>query len=226
MKIRKLSKKDVNLILELEEQSWPPHLQADEQTIRGRFQDEHIMLGVEVEKKLVAMLSFRYVAYLPADEEGFVHFPKSFAEFSAGKSINPGEIEISAFVYNFEVHPDFRATTTAISLLRSGLETIRKDGCLNWFGDARSISYKGTERTDAREPKASYDPDVKICLDCYQKEGLFLIEEKDLATILQDPIVGFYAKTVGGEPIWIISNFLPEDKVAGGFRIIVWGEIK
>ncbi len=208
-----LGLKDIERIMHTERLSFIPAIQASEESVRLRLHLGHIMLGAEMAGKLIGKICFSYANFSPNDFEGF---PKTFQEFS--HQPRPERYN-TVFVYNLDVIPNYRGGKAASLLIRAMFERAKKDGCTYVVVDGRPSSYNGSV---AKEEQIRQNPELKAALDSYLAGGPFPTDE----ILLTDPTLAFYIRVAGGGKfLWIIPGFLPEDKPAGGIRIIGYKEI-
>lgn len=199
--------------MKLERNSWIPFLQADEKTILKRFDLGHIMLGAQEDSDLVGMISFSYSNFSPDD---YPSFPKTFREFSSQPILKNYN---TAFCYNLAILPDKRGYRYASLLIRAGWDKAKKDGCMYGVADGRCSSYNGSSEFEQEQIKQNTE--FKKIIDRYLKEGIFPQQKE----FLKDPTLAFYHRVTGCKFLWLIPNFLPEDKPAGGLRVISYKNI-
>ncbi len=209
--ITKLGKEHLESIIYLERNSWIPFAQADKETILKRFGLGHIMIGVLEDDELTGMISFSYSNFSPDDYE---KFPKGFGEFS---SQEPSENYNSAFIYNLSILPKERGRYYAQMLIREALETARNKGCEYAVADGRCPSYNGSSGFEQENVKQRIE--FKEAIDRYLGGGPFPEKEE----LLKDPTLAFYHRF--GEFLWIMPDFLPEDKPSGGIRVIIYKKL-
>jgi len=211
-RIIKLLKEDLELILDLEKNSWLPSAQANEKSILKRLDLGHTMLGLK-EDKLIGMVSFSYAQSSPND---YKNFPKTFNEFSTKKI---GENYNSGFFYNLAIHPEKRGGKYASFLIKEAIAYARNEGCIHLFADGRCPSYNGSNNFKQEKVKQSLE--FKKVIDRYVETNIFP-EQKEF---LNDFTLAFYHKLLGCKFLWIMPDFFPEDKPSGGFRVIFHKDI-
>ena len=208
-----LGLKDIKRIMQTERLSFIPAIQASEESVRLRLRLGHIMLGAEMAGRLVGKICFSYANFSPNDFEGF---PKTFQEFS--HQPRP-ERHNSVFVYNLDVIPSYRGDKASSLLLRTMFERVKKDGCAYLICDGRPSSYNGS---DAKEEQVRQNPDFKAAIDRFLAGGPFPTDKE----LMKDPTLALYIRVAGGAKfLWVIPDFLPEDKPAGGIRVIMYKEL-
>lgn len=207
------NKSDVNKLVELENKSWVPELQASRETILKRLELGHIMLCVPNSEgnKFIGKICFAYSNFSPRD---FNSFPKKFIHFA-----NPifTFFRNAAFIYDLDIDPEYRGGGKLASfLIKEAIRKAKKIGCKYVVGDGRCPSYNGSRRE-----KIKKSLDFRKEIDTYLKEVKFPAQND----FLLDPILAFYHRITGCNFLWIIPDFIPEDKASGGIRVILYKEI-
>ncbi len=211
LKIVELGLTDIERIVADEKASFPPFLQASRNTIRQRLDFGHIMLGAEIKGGLIGKVCFSYTDFSPTPKEDF---PKTFRQFSTQPRLAQYN---AAFVYNLNINPVFRGSCAVYALIQTLVKRVCGDGCKYIVFDARPSSYAGNS---CEQERVKFKPGVKALFDNYLLSGDFPTDGE----FCQDPTLAFYYR-LGGKFLWIMPNFLPEDRSAGGFRVIMHKEI-
>jgi len=129
----------------------------------------------------------------------------------------------AAFVYNLDVHPHYWGTLCARKLITAMLKRAKSDRCQYAVVDGRPSSYCGTDWE-----KVAQNPTVRAAIDRYLSGGDFPTDSE----LTRDPTLGFYRlvcmsnKVPERRFLWIIPNFLPEDKATNGLRVIGCVELR
>lgn len=198
---------DIDRLVELENKSWVPELQASRETILKRLKLGHIMLCGPNSggNKFIGKICFAYSNFSPSD---FNSFPKKFNQFA-----NPifTFFRNAAFIYDLDIDPEYRGGGKLASfLIKEAIRKAKKIGCKYVVGDGRCLLNNGSKREE-----------FKKTIDTYLKGGKFP-SQKDF---LLDPTLAFYHRITGCKFLWIIPDFIPEDKTSGGIRVILYKEI-
>lgn len=210
--IRELTLSDTDKILDLERKSWIPELQTDEESVKQRFELGHKMFGIEENGKLLGKICFSYSNFSPDDRN---QFPQTFQEFSHQPEVKDPN---AAFVYNLDIEPESRNSRYAIDLIKTMENTVRQAGCEYVVIDGRPSSYNGS---DSSYEQVKQKPKLKEAIDQYLEGGSFPTDKQ----LMEDSTLALYAR-LGGKFLWIMPNFVPEDKPAGGIRVIMSKELE
>lgn len=203
----------LKLLVELENNSWVPELQASRDTILKRLELGHIMLCVpdSERRKIIGKICFLYNNF---DPEKSYKFPKKFSEFSSMPKLN---FFNAAFVYDLDIEHNYRdGGKLARFLVHEAIKRAKKDGCKYIVGDGRCPSYNGSKIEGLKQNIC-----FKRAIDEYIEKEIFP-QQKDF---LLDPTLAFYHRVTGCKFLWIIPDFIPEDKASGGIRVILYKEI-
>jgi glyoxylase-like metal-dependent hydrolase (beta-lactamase superfamily II)/GNAT superfamily N-acetyltransferase len=206
-----LSESEVNIICELEKQTWIPELRASKETILKRLKLGHKMLAMGNRDKLSGMIAWRYDDF--SLKNGHDKFPQTFDTFSNQKSLLESEAE-SAFIYNLGVRTSVREQGVGSALLQWAFEKIKSDGIKQVFVDSRIPSYQGSDHSGFE--KFFPANEVAKTLNRYLSKGF--VSEKEVLSI--DPILRFY--TTNGFRPWLIKKEFIQDKSSGNMRIICY----
>jgi len=206
-----LNESDINLICELEKETWIPQLRASKQTILKRLCLGHKMLALGNHDKLSGMVAWRYDSF--SLKHGVDNFPQDFGEYANQKSLNKPEAK-SAFIYNLGVRPSARKQGVGSALLQYAFEKIRSEGIKQVFVDSRIPSYQGSDHGGFEKFIAENEVAEAVNKSLSQN---FVSEKK---TLLVDPILRFYA--ANGFSPWLIKNEFIHDKSSGNIRIICY----
>lgn len=204
---------NIHEIVALERSSFQPALQAGDDLLRQRFALGHRMLGVYESGELVAMTSFSFARFSPKDRDSF---PRTFRAFSTTPA--PADFN-AAFLYNLEVAHQRRGRGHARALLIEAFDQANEAGCIYAVGDGRVSSYRGRDDRQVEQVRSSHT--IKRAIDRHMRGGAFPTKEE----FLSDPTLALYHRLTGCEFLWIMNDFCPEDRAAGGYRVIVYGEL-
>lgn len=204
-KIIQLDRGDLEDILDLERKNFSPEMQASKESIIDRLDKGHIMLGIRDREKLVGKICFSLSKFSPDNKE---EFPKTFSEYSHQA---PCEKPNAAFVYDLDVNPNYRGNICVRRLIKAAVDKASLSCCRFFVADCMVSSYNGDSKKHIRQI-----PSVKDAIDNYLNGGFFPTDEK----LTQDPYLAFLKRVTGGKYIWIMPNFMPQDKASGGIRII------
>jgi hypothetical protein len=208
-----LSQNDVEGILTLERESFPSPLRAERETILQRMKLGHTMLGIRDGAIIRSMISYSLARFSP---DSYDSFPKTFREFS----LLPEPSDANAvFIYNLEVARSLRGGRDARLLLRAALDRAKASGCTYAVGDGRISSYAGDD--SCPQAKTSRTQKLRRSVDRYLAGGRFPTDDE----LLLDPTLALYRRITGAEFLWIIPEFIREDRASGGLRVIVYGPL-
>lgn len=200
--------RDVDRLAQLESEAWPPGLRADAGTIRLRLMRGHRLLVVEIGDRFAAAACFYHTTLDPTDATSF---PRDFEIFSTMPATAPVR---STYVYNLCVTPSQRGRGSAECLIDAVIRDARAFGAQCLVGDGRCPSYAGT--TDAGPHRVRHDPTFQRAIDDWQRTGL----RPDTQRLIRDPVLRYYHRRLDCEFLHLLPGFLPEDRAAGGFRVI------
>jgi len=201
---------DIPAILELENACWLPEIRASEETLRTRFAMGHISMGVFVDNYLVGLTSFSYTRFNPDEPSGL---PETFKELSS----RPRHCDHNAaYVYNLNIHPDYRGESLTRKLIWAGIEQLREDNCVYMLGAGRCPSYDGSLGADIEtiQPSQAF----RKAIDNSMRSGI-LPATKEL---IVDPVLRFYRRTLGCKFLRVVPDFLPGDTPSGNFGVIFY----
>jgi hydroxyacylglutathione hydrolase len=206
-----LTESDINLICELEKETWIPELRASKQTILKRLSLGHKMLALGTRDKLSGMVAWRYDSFSLKDSPD--KFAPDFNEYANQKSLYKPEAK-SAFIYNLGVRFSGREQGVGSALLQYAFETIRTDGINQVFVDSRIPSYQGSVHGGFEK----FTPENEVTETVNKSLSQNFVPEKE--TLLIDPVLRFY--TTNGFNPWLIKNQFIQDKSSGNIRIICY----
>lgn len=206
-------KSDIDRLVELENDSWVPELQASREKILKRLELRHVMLCVPDSNgdKFIGKICFSYYAFNPED---LSRFPKNFSEFS---SLSKPHYFNTAFVYDLDIAHGYRdGGKLARFLIQESIRKTKAAGCEYIVADGRIPSYGGSQEEGIKQ-----NIHFKKLIDKALKKGIFPQQKE----FLLDPMLAFYYRVTGIKFLWIIPDFIPEDKASGGIRVILYKEI-
>ncbi len=206
-----LTESDIDLICDLETETWIPELRAPKETILKRLSLGHKMLAVGSRDKLSGMVAWRYDVFSLKDAAD--NFPQHFSEFSNQKSLPKSEAK-SAFIYNLGARPSARKQGVGSALLQYAFETIRNDGVKQVFVDSRIPSYQGSDHGGFEK----FVPENDVAETVNRSLSQNFVSEKE--SLLVDPVLRFYA--ANGFSPWLMKNEFIQDKSSGNIRIICY----
>ena len=207
IEIEQLDKSHIDEIMELEVACWPEGVRASDETYLHRLDIGHILMGAREDGVLMGMTCFSYTQFDPFAPE---KLPRTFNEFASVPTTEPYNV---GFGYSLNVHPSTRGSRLLLTLLRTGYERMKADGCDYMFGDGRCPSYNGS---DAPSEKVKQSPEFKQAVDHYIATGEFPTNEQ----LIKDPLLRYIYRVMGCEFVAIIPDFFPTDIPAGGFRVM------
>lgn len=203
----------IDEILALEQASFAPPLQATAELIRLRLGLGHTMFGMRAGRNLVGMIAFARARFSPND---FASFPKCFSEFS---TVPPPASPNAIFIYNLEVLPESRGGRVARTLVHAAINSAVADRLAYAVADGRVTAYNGSE--PCSQERMRRKESLHGSLDRYLAGGPYPKREE----LLSDPTLALYHRLTGCNFHWIIPNFFPEDRAAGGIRVILYGAL-
>lgn len=208
--VKTLCVDDIPAILELENACWLPEIRASEEILRTRFAMGHISMGVFVDNYLVGLTSFSYTRFNPDKPNGL---PETFKEFSSHPRHSDHN---AAYVYNLNIHPDYRGESLTRKLIWAGIEQLREDNCVYMLGAGRCPSYNGSlgEGIETIQPSRVF----RETIDHSIQSGI-LPATKEL---IIDPVLRFYRRTLGCKFLRVAPNFLPGDTPSGNVGVIFY----
>lgn len=209
-RVKTMGVEDIPEILELENVCWLPEIRANEATLRERFEMGHTSMGILVNEKLVGMTSFSYTRFSPDDPD---ELPATFREFSSRPK--HGDYN-TAFVYNLNIHPDYRGDTLTRELIWASIDRLRQDNCVYMLGVGRCPSYNGSPGEGIENIQAS--PEFRKTIDNSMRTG----ELPATRDLIVDPVLRFYRRTLGCEFLRVTPEFLPGDTPSGNFGVIFY----
>jgi len=208
--VRILCAADIPVILELENACWLPEIRASGETLRTRFGLGHISMGIFTDNQLVGLTSFSYTRFNPDDPAGL---PRTFGEFSSRPRHSNHN---TAYVYNLNIHPDYRGESLTRKLIWAGIEQLREDNCVHLLGAGRCPSYNGNPGAGIESVQASRT--FRKTIDNSVVSGI-LPSTKEL---IVDPVLRFYRRTLGCKFLRVAPEFLPGDTPSGNFGVIFY----
>ena len=210
VKIVQLNICNLEKIIEVESGAFIPPLQASRQKIIKRLSLNHFYFGAEIDSNLVGTLAFRYSTFSLINR---ADFPRTFEEF-----VNHPNTERSnaILVYSLGILPEYRGKNSALKLLNEAFEFAKRSGIEYVFGDGRCPSYNGSN--DFPQERIEKSQEFKESIDECIAHGF----NPSVKELLKDSTLAFYIKFVGLKPLKLIPNFIPEDKPAGGHRVILY----
>ncbi len=213
LRVVQLGIADIPAILELEVACWSPAIRANQETLINRFELGHISLGLFDCDKLVGTTSFSY--WLCGDP-ALSRLPKTFKEFSSHPQ---QEQHDSAYVYNFNMHPDYRGTAMTRQLIFTGISRLIEDGCSHMFGAVRCPSYNGSQETTFEYIEPS--PRFRQTIDHHLANG----STPSAKELIADPLLRFYHRVLGCEFLAVVPHFLAGDDASGGLGVIFYKKL-
>lgn len=208
-RLTELTRENIPAICRLEQDCWPPALQAGASTIEHRLASGHTLVGAWSDDRLAGLIAYRHVKFNPLDPNAF---PKTFAEFASGNR----QPEFNAvYGYNMSVHPALRGSQIIHDLLAGAIARVRADGCRYIVGDGRCPSYNG-EGEDGNDKTISQSPVFRAAMDRFMNGGAF----PSLQEFLADPALRFFYRKMQCRFLWILPDFFPGDHASGGYRVI------
>jgi len=201
---------DVPAILELENACWLPEIRASEETLRTRFAMGHISMGIFVGGHLVGLTSFSYTRFNPDDPSGL---PETFKQFSSRPRHSDHN---AAYVYNLNIHPDYRGELLTRKLIWTGIEQLREDNCVYMLGAGRCPSYNGSLGADIETIQPSHA--FRKAIDDAMQSGTLPATSE----LIVDPVLRFYRRTLGCKFLKVAADFLPGDRPSGNFGVIFY----
>jgi len=210
--MRQLTIEDLPRIVTLEQACFTPPVRASRETIQKRLELGHIMLGIEKQCNLIAVISFSYADFSPND---YARFPKTHAELTT-QPMNPDANAV--FVYNLAVAPSERGFRHDRSLLQETAQQALDWGCTFWVGNSRIPSYAGGDHPEEQIPSS---PIVRQAIDRHIDGGPFPATDQ----LCKDPLLRFYRRLTGGTFLWLQTDFAPEDKASGGMGVVLYGRL-
>lgn len=212
-KTKRLGISDLDEIVEVERLAFIPLLQASKEKIKLRLQRDHIYLGLKNQGNLIGTLAYRYAHFSPQDKKSF---PKTFNEFSN----NPNEDNTNTiFGYSLGVIPEYRSRESTLELVNTALKLAQERGMSYAVADGRCPSYNGSLQFE--QEKILQNKIFKEAIDKWIKQQ----ERPPLETLLKDPVLAFFHLFAKAGLLWLIPNFIPEDKPAGGHRVILYRKL-
>jgi hypothetical protein len=183
------------------------------ETLLRRFDLGHIMLGLYDGEALVGLASFSYRQFSSEAET------KAFCETEWSpfyREAIPDRYN-TVIIYNAEILPSKRGHHYVHYLLNSMMAYAYNDGCRFLIGIGRIPTYNGDLFNHIRQK-----PEVKAAIDRYFAGG----EYPEQSVFQKDPLLALYAQIGGCRVLTMIKDYVPEDEASGGFRAIVYTELK
>ena len=217
-KIIKLVNSDIESILNVENNSFIPSIQANKETILDRLNKGHTYLGATQEGKLIGAIAFRFAHFSPDFSDFKIRQP-TFEEWANEKSDSEGN---AIFAYSLGVIPKYRSGIISKKLLKKTIEMACD--CKKEFlvGDGRIPSYNGSNENGFEN--FHRNEALREAINKYLKNDVVI--PRDILS--QDPIVGLYMKLIPELKILGVtdSKFIEEDYPAGGHRVIVYVDLQ
>tara|TARA_Y100000310_G_scaffold298060_1_gene331631 strand:- start:146 stop:820 length:675 start_codon:yes stop_codon:yes gene_type:complete len=219
---RLLGLEDLDEMVRVEQEAWIPLAQASRELIETRVRLGHQIMGWEIDRRLVGMVSWCYkkinvadLAVIPKPDEKLSWF-EDFVNFSKGKSVL--ENANSAFIYSTGVSHKQRGSGIGTRLMQDVLEEIKRNGIKHVLLDGRCPSYNGGSEYPQEQVKQV--PEFKRAIDeCNRTGELPSVEDMKLDFTLR-----FYDK-LGFKPFKLLPHFYENDIPTGGNRLIVYQEL-
>lgn len=204
MIIRFAEAEDVEALAALEALSWAPALAADAETIRERFDDlgHHCVLA-EVDAVPVAACSYYHT---DLDPVAFLGRVERITDVTRGRAASAG---CSTCAYNLCLHPAHRGGTTVQRVIAAALRDVCAAGIREVFGVVRCPSYAGAGPDDPESVLA--DRAVHDAINHGAADG----GVPRMETLLADPLLRFYFRTLRCRYVRVIPGFLPGDCASG-----------
>lgn len=218
---RLLVLEDLDEMVRVEQEAWIPLAQAPRELIEKRLKLGHQIMGYEIDKKLVGMVSWCYKKINAAnleisDLDETPDWFKDFVNFSRGRSVL--ENANSAFIYSTGVSHKYRGLRIGTRIMEAVLAEIKKNRIEHVFLDGRCPSYNGSK--DYPQEQVEQVLEFKKAIDeCNRKGKLPSVEVMKLDFTLR-----FYYN-LGFRPFKLIPNFYKEDIPTGGNRLVVYQKV-
>jgi len=207
--IRQLTLADLPDILDVEQRSFVPGARASEETLRRRLQSGHTVLGAENSSGLIGQVSFLSAEFDPLNQAAF---PQSQMELS----LQPNKPGANAgFIYNLATAPGYRGLSLVRKLYRAATEAIVASECEFVVGAVRMPSYRGSQAGPTENIPMS--PVFSAAVDRYLAGGRL----PSLREFCHDPLLAFHHRMSGGDFVWILPGFEPNDAASGGMYTVL-----
>ena len=219
---RLLGLEDLDEMVRVEQEAWIPPAQAPRELIETRVKLGHQIMGYEIDRRLVGMVSWCYKRINVVDLEVIpklgwrLSWFEDFVNFSKGRSIL--ENANSAFIYSTGVSYKHRGGGIGTRLMQAVLTEIKKNGIKHVLLDGRCPSYNGS--TEYPQEQVEQVPEFKRAIDRCNKTG----ELPSVEVMRLDFTLRFYNK-LGFKPFKLLPNFYIGDIPTGGNRLIVYQEL-
>lgn len=203
-----LSEADLDEIMDFEAAVFASALQASAETYRTRFRLGHVMIGYR-DERLRGVISFSYGKFNPRD-------PSTLPTVFKVWSMQPVPVGFdTAFIYNLGLRPGTRGTGAIQALIVAALRRAVQDGCHQVVGEGPIPSYAGAGHVHA-------NPEIRAALDGYITGGPVPDDE----LLFRDPHLALYRRISPCRIVRVIPNFLPEDAASGGFRAMLFRDLR
>lgn len=211
--ITELFETDISEITSFETKAFPAGLQASAETYRKRFRLGHIMLGYrpshDVDTALQGVISFSYGCFTPDDPSTI---PDNFKDWSSQPV--PKNFD-TVFIYNLGRLPQTRGIGAVRALTQHALDRAKRDGCRQAVAEGPIPSYAGNDH-------ARPNPEIRHGLDAFARGGS--PPPPDL--LFKDPHLALYRQLCPCAIIRVLPNFLPADAASGGFRAMLFRDLR
>jgi len=215
MLIQKIPDTNIAAIMEVEKAAFIPPIRTTEATIKQRLGLGHTYLAAfDFDgTKPIGTIAFRNARFSPQDYE---QFPRTFAKYAEDPNDDRGN---AVFVYSLGVIPGYRNGLAAKKLIKAALAEAKHRGLHYAVGDARCPSFNGSKEWP--EERFEKNEAIHRAITAHLDGGPFPQNE----TLYKDPVLGFYLKTFGFKPLWIIPDFWMGDEPCGNFMVIIYSEL-
>lgn len=222
-KVRLLSEKDLDKIMNLELKTNIPDIRVTESKIRYRFGKGNQMLGFELEDgDLIASVGWRFAKFHPERPDSL---PSTFEEYSTSSSIPPVDFN-AMYHYGINVDPKTRKEGIGGEVFKNIFESMfsqgKLSGCNYCVFDPRLHTYNGSNDYPEIE-RFPYDPRMKRIVDkAISGKGKFILQDA-----LRDPAFRVYTRLAGQVKLIKLMPriWFPSDKPSGGYGFYCYKEL-
>ncbi len=200
--------RDIEEIMECEQSAFAAELQASRETYLKRFALGHIVLGYRP-NRLTGIISFSYGVF---DQRDPSTIPNRFYDWSM--QAVPATFD-TVFIYNLGVVSGFRGIGVVRALIDGAVSRAFADGCCQIVGEGPIPSYAGNEQVRPI-------PHIRRSLDAFATGGPAPLED----LLFKDPHLALYRRLCPCSIIRVIPGFLPTDAASGGFRAMLFRDLR
>ena len=211
--LKQIYERDIDRIAYVEKRAFIPSMRADTEVILRRLRSGHIMIGDEVDGRLIGTAAFRYAKFNPHENGSFPSTFEDFAETSTEDDYD------SVFGYSLGVLPGYRNLARAKALFDAGVKRAVDDGCVRGVVHGSCSSYNGSSQFPRIET-IEQSPEFRRAIDRYLNGGEFPL----LRDFLYDPLLAFYSRIMKLKFLRVILDFFPKDVRSGGIGVILFKE--